>query len=345
MRVKLALAKNRLATGIDRYARELTAALRGQGVDVEERVLERRELAIGPARVGGYASLWAQRLLASRGGCDLLHALDPAVATGRADVVTIQDLLPEEFPELFQTTRRDRLDTRLSRGLARRARWFLVPTEATRQSLVARWGVPEARVVVVPHGIDHDKFRPTPGGSPLAAPGKRTFVYVGDDNPRKNVLLAVRALAALKARHGIDARLVRVGPTRFPPVHEEYRRAASDAGVELVEPGFLDDDALTRLLSACDAFVWPTRGEGFGFPPLEAMACGAPVVALDTPVNREVCGPLACYHPDEADACADALATVLRAPPAAEVLNAHARTFTWENAARKTREVYARALE
>lgn len=345
MRVALAYAKNRLATGVDRYAREFPRALRGIGVGVSERPIERRELKVGPVRVGGNASVWAQRLGLRRGDADLLHALDPAAAPARADVVTVHDLLPEEFPDLFLASAGARLDWSMTRANARRARFFVTPSEATRRALIDRWQVEGARIVAAPHGIDHDVFRPTPVGSRWLAEGRPTLVYVGDDNPRKNVDLAVAAVGELKARHGIDARFVRVGPARFPDVHEAYRRAAKERGVDLVEPGYLSDEELVPLLSGAAAFLWPTRGEGFGFPPLEALACGAPVVALDTPIDREICGPHARYHPDDPVACADAIAALLRAPPPKDALLAHARGFTWDACARRVLALYERALE
>lgn len=340
MRVALAFAKNRLATGVDRYAREFPAALRKLGVDTREVVVERREAKVAGLRIGGNLSVWAQRLRLRRGDADLLHALDPAVATRRADVVTVHDLLPEEFPDLLLASRGDRLDWGMTRAAAKRARWFVTPSEATRRALVERWGIDPGRVVASHHGLDHATFRPTPGGSPYLARDKPTLVYVGDDNPRKNVGLVVDALA----KAGIDARFVRVGPARFPDVHEAYRRRAKEAGIDLVEPGYLDDGQLARLLTGAAAFVWPTRGEGFGFPPLEAMACGAPVVALDTPINHEICGPLARYHADDASACAEAIREVLAAPPSQEILVAYARTFTWEACARRVLALYERAL-
>lgn len=345
MRAVLASAKNRQATGVDRYAREIAAALRALGVTTREVVIERREARIAGIRMGGSLSLWAQRLRAARGDADVLHALDPNVVSKGTDVVTIHDLLIEEYASELQPTARARLDWRMTRALAKRVPFLITHSEAGRQEVLRRWGVAPERVVASHLGIDHATFHPVTERSPLLAEGKPTLAYVGDDNPRKNVGLLVHALADLRARHGIEARLVRVGPSRHPAIHEAYRASARSSNVDLVEPGYVDDAALVALLSHVDAFLWPSRGEGFGFPPVEAMACGAPVVALDTPVAREVLGPGARYHADDARACADAIAATLtsRASRVAQV--DLARAYTWEAAAKRHLAVYGRAKE
>lgn len=339
LRVALVSAEGPFATGVTRYARRLTEELACVGVDVSPETLRRRELSIGGRRFGGLVSLWAQRLAASPPSADVVHALDPAAATRGTHVVTVHDLLPEEFPQWFLGDAAAQLDWSLSRRAARRARALVAPSRATARALADRWGIPPARIHTIHHGIDHDVFRPVDETSPHVPEGTPTFVTVCDDNPRKNILLAVDAVALLRAR-GTEARLVRVGPDRFPAVRAEYRARARAAGVELVEPGFLPDAALAALYSRCAAFLWPSLGEGFGFPPLEAMACGAPVVALDLPVNREVLGALPRYHANDAAAVADRLEEVLRAPPAPAASLAHARAFTWEESARAHAAVY-----
>lgn len=340
-RVALVSALNPEATGVDRYARALAEALRAEGASVEAVRLERRELRLGPLRAGGVASLWWRRARLDPPGADVVHATDPASATRRAHVVTVHDLIPETHPE-WSGGLAARAEWAWGRAVARRAPALIAVSEATRQETLRRWRVPAERVHVVHHGVDAERFRPSRDPSPLLAPDVPTLAYVGDDNPRKNLALAVSTVAALRERHGVRARLVRAGPARFPGA--PWRALARERGVDLVEPGFLGDDALRALLSGAAAFLWPSLAEGFGFPPLEAMACGAPVLALDTPVNREVLGGLASFHADEPRAAADALAALLASPPPRDKLVAHAAGFTWARAARRTLEVYEGVL-
>lgn len=338
--------QNVFATGVKRYAVSVEQALRTAGVDVVPDPLTRRELRFGSRRVGGFVSLWAARAFhPSRRDVDLVHALDPAVATRATDVVTVHDVVIEQFPGIYQHDVATRWDWRLTKRLALRVPWVVCVSDATRDEVLARWQLDPERVVTVPSGIDHSTFRRSQAGSPwVAADGRPTLVYVGDDNPRKNLRLAVEAVGRLAERHGVRARFVRVGPSGFPRVRAEYLLRAQAMRVDLVEPGYLKDDELVALLSRARAFLWPTLAEGFGFPPLEAQACGCPVVALDTKINREIVGPYGRYHADDADAAADALASVLERPPAPSDVATWAAGFTWERTAARLRDVYARAI-
>lgn len=343
MTVALVSSRNVQATGVDRYAVNLGAALARAGAQVERVDLQRKEWRVGSRQVGGLASLWWQRLASRVSGFEVVHALDPSVAMANTDVVTVHDLLVELDPATYQRTLGAKLDWRLSRRQASRAPYLIAVSEVTRQAILDAWGIDPSRVTTIHHGIDADVFHPVRADSPLLAKDKPTFVYVGDDNPRKNVGLVVDALRVLRRDHGVEARFVRVGPSRHPSVHGPYRSIAANEALDLVEPGFVPDDELPALLSGAAAFVWPTRAEGFGIPPLEAMACGAPVVALDTPINREVCGPSARYHQDDADALALALRDAAKGAPDRAALVAHARTFDWDETARRTMQVYEEA--
>lgn len=343
MSVALVYGKNVFATGVERYARALETGLRALGEEVESVPLSRREFRVAGKPVGGFVSLWLARLADRRGPHELVHALDPAVATAQSDVVTVHDLVVETYPEWYQRDLASRLDWRFTRRFARRVPWIVTVSETTRREVIERWGRDPERVIAIPSGIDHAMFRPVESPSRLLAPDRPNLVYVGDDNPRKNLLLAVRALGVVRERTGVSPRFLRLGPSRFPSVREAYQQAARDAGVDLVEPGFVDDAELVAALSGADAFLWPTLAEGFGFPPLEAMACGTPVVALDTPINREVGGAHSRYSVDEPVAMADAIQAMLDAPPAREALIAHAAQFDWRKTAQRVRDVYERA--
>lgn len=344
MKLALLYAKNVFETGVRRYAEQLEDGLRAAGDTVERVEIARREWTIAGRRVGGFVSYWAGRMRRAPRGFDLVHALDPSLALPGSDLVTVYDFVTETYPEWYQTTLPLRIETKITRATARRVPWKVCISEVTRKELLARWGGDPDRVVVIQPNIDHARFRPVAGGSGLLAKDRPNLVFTGANNPRKNILLAVEALAALREEHDIRARLLRIGPNKFPDVQREYVEVAKAHDVDLVEPGFVADEELAAILTAADAFLWPPVAEGFGLPPIEAMACGAPVVAVDTPINREVCGPLASYHAADANDAARAIERTLRAPPPREKLRAHAAAFTQERMVRETRALYSRIL-
>ncbi|MFA5862232.1 MAG: glycosyltransferase family 1 protein [Candidatus Thermoplasmatota archaeon] len=343
MKVALVAGRNVMATGIDRYVRSLASELKNEGVDVQLIVQQRREMKLGPMRVGGFLSLYAARFARRPAGVDIVHALDPAVAGPRTDVVTVHDIIAEQFPQWYLRDVRAKVDWAITRHYARSARLLIADSEATRAEIIERWHVPADRVRVAHLGVDASFFAPAGEPSKLLAAERSNVVYVGDDNPRKNIALVVEALALLRIR-GVNARFLRLGPSRFPKVHDAYRQRAKETGVDLVEPGFVSDAEVHALLTHAQAFVWPSLAEGFGLPPLEAMACGLPVVALDTLVNREVLAPLARFHPDDARAAADAIEETLRAPRRSDDLRAHAKTFDRTRTARETLAAYEEVM-
>ena len=333
--VTLITGANADATGVDRYAQELVRALASAGREPNLRTLERREWNVFGRKVGGLVSIAWQRAKQAPPTHGLVHALDPAVATRGADIVTVHDLIPETFPTGGLATR---LDWALSRANTRRAPHLVAISQATAADIVQRWQVDPARVTVIHHGIDPARFTPSER-RPAWFPDGRVAIYVGDDHPRKNLRLAIEALGRLKA-DGDDVSFVRLGRTRFPALTEQWRGRARTLGVRVVEPGYVTDGDVVAALSAADVFLWPTRAEGFGFPPLEAMACGTAVVALDTPVNREILGDAASYHGDQVEAAAAAIRGALDAPASVETVRRYAAGYSWARTAKQTLALY-----
>ena len=154
---------------------------------------------------------------------------------------------------------------------ARSARRVLTVSERTRADLVRLYGLPEAKVVVTPNGVD-PAF--TPGDGP---PGTYALA-VGAVQARKNQLAALEAAAAA----GLP--LVVAGPVKDEALAATLRERGADLR------GYVRKTELAELYRGAACLVQPSRYEGFGLPVLEAMACGTPVVALDEPALREVAG-------------------------------------------------------
>lgn len=212
-----------------------------------------------------------------------------------------------------------------------RAGMVITQTAAVRQQAIEHFNLEPERVVAVQLAAG-PLFRPVPV---VAAP---YFLFVGTLEPRKNVPMLVEAWRATREITGAD--LVLAGRCR-----EDFVAPAPEPGLRWL--GEVPDAQLPELYSGCLACVYPSHYEGFGLPVLEAMQCGAPVIAARDPSLREVAGEAALWVETEAE-----LATALRNVAShADLRRAHselsierARQFSWSRTARLTREVYVEAI-
>jgi glycosyltransferase involved in cell wall biosynthesis len=284
--------------------------------------------------------------LGARRGWDVLHSLASVapVRTRTAHAITLHDVN-------FFHHRTFGLATTLGMraivaSAARHADALVTAASAARDDIVATLGIAPERIAIVPHGagrppdtvpLDAGEIRRR-RGLPEAA---RVVLCVAAIRPHKNQAVLVRALAALPE----DVVLVLSGHPE--PYVDELEALARELGVagRLRVTGYVDDAELEGLwrLAACAAF--PTLGEGFGLPVIEAQRRGVPVACSDIPVLREVGGPHPAYFaPTDPAAAAAAIATALAAPHHDPGALAWAGRFTWEAAARGTFAAYERAL-
>jgi glycosyltransferase involved in cell wall biosynthesis len=325
----------RRRTGDETYVEQLLAALPGVAGDLRIAALTRRPDLVPEGVEPIHLAARSQELRMAFAVPRLLRRLRPGLAhflhalplrCPCPAVVTVQDLSWERDPTVMPV--RDRLifDAVVPRA-ARKAVRVLAISERTKRDIVELYGVPAEKVVVTPLAVD-SAFRAaaTAGGDD----GRDSFLlYVGAIEPRKQPLLAADAAAAL------GRRLVVVGPTKDEPLAAELARR----GAEL--RGYVPKDELVRLYQQAACLVFPSRYEGFGLPVLEAMACGTPVAAATDPAMREVAGDAAVFDDDVTDSVRRALAD--RDRLAAAGLE-RARSFSWEETARRTAEVYREAL-
>jgi glycosyltransferase involved in cell wall biosynthesis len=339
-----------LSGGQRRYVAELTSAL-AQGYASDEFWLLSDQKFEAPAcsasnvRTGRGPRnfferrwwLWGLRGEISRLGIDVFHGTDfavPYLPTGPS-VMTVHDLSPWMNPawhtEAARVRRRTPVLLRL--GLAT---LVITPSEAIRKQAIAHFRLPPDRVVAVPHAAA-PFLRPVPG----AQNGTPYFLYVGTLEPRKNLELLLDAWREVRRHHPID--LVLAGRRRA-----DFKELEPEPGLHL--PGFTRDQDLPGLFSGALAFVYPSSYEGFGLPVLEAMQCGAAVIASRDPAISEVAGEAAILL-DVGDrrSWVEALRSVASNRDQLESLRrsalARSAQFSWANTAKLTREVYAHAAE
>lgn len=294
-----------------------------------------------------YARNELATLRAARHAHDLLHATfyDPGVlrnVRGGKLVVTVLDMIPELFPEMFDVTSTyGRFVTKRwidgKRTLCERADAILAISEHTKRDLVAFYGLDPARITVTHLGnnLTGGADAPRPGGFPA-----RYVLYVGTRNTYKNFAFFIDAVAPL-----LDADpelgVVCVGGGPFTP--DEAKRFARHA--RRVIQRSVRDDELAACYGHAAAFVFPSRYEGFGIPILEAFACGCPALLANASCFPEIAGDAALYFdPADRDSLQDALTRVLADETLRQELRAkglaRAAPFTWDRTARETLAAY-----
>ncbi len=311
---------------------------------------------------GALGKVWFEQVTfpraCTRFNADVAHVpyWAPPLAPSVPTVVTIHDLIPLLLRE-YRGGPFVRLYTALVSTAARSAALVLTDSEASRRDIIAHLGLPEERVRVVPLATD-ERYTPTPEPSPLIGGSRRGdydlperyVLYLGGFDVRKNVATVLGAYRRAGPAIGGECLLVIAGrlPERDTPFTPDPRRLAREQGIDerLVRfIGFVDEDDKPALYRGAVAFIFPSRYEGFGLPPLEALACGTPVVGSNVASIPEVVGDGGVLlPPDDAEGMAGALIQLatdecFRAELSHRAL-AQATRFSWKRTARETLAAY-----
>ena len=363
------------AAGISRYIHQLTANLRPlmDGDDsmvaftgrwaLPPELTPKRGFAVRQSALPTWKPpvriLWEQLLqppaIASE-RLDLVHSpsyVQPLICPARS-VVTMLDLSFLRMPETFNRWNRIYLST-MARVSAHRCDRILTISESTRQDVIRFFGIPASKVEVTYLGVD-PVFRKLEDEGLLArfraerGVPEHFLFYVGTLEPRKNVERLVEAYARLKKHEAIPHKLVLGGAKGW--LYDRIFARVHELGLEesVLFTSYIPYDELPLWYNCADIFIYPSLYEGFGLPPLEAMACGTPVVTSSASSLPEVVGEAAVtVDPYDVDALAGAMVKVLTDHTIRDRLAAQgpqrAARFTWKETAAQTLNAYKRVLE
>jgi glycosyltransferase involved in cell wall biosynthesis len=344
---------NSPTTGSGQYTRRLMEELDALAPDTEV-------TPITPAsRSANLYKVWFEQIAFPRAcaqiGTDVAHVpywappFHPTVPT----VVTIHDLIPLLLPE-YRGGPLVQLYTALVSRTARNAALVLTDSEASRRDIVAHLGLPDERVRTVYLATD-DHYTPTPATEDATVRARyelpeRYVLYLGGFDVRKNVAVVLGAYRRAGSVIGEACPLVIAGrlPERDTSFAPDPRRLAREQGVDerfVRFIGSVDEGDKPALYRGAVVFIFPSRYEGFGLPPLEALACGTPVVGGDAASLPEVVGDAGVLlSPDDVEGMARALIQLatddsLHAELSRRALTQAAR-FSWERTARETLAAY-----
>lgn len=222
----------------------------------------------------------------------------------------------------------------------------------TKREIIRYMQMPEDKISVIYHGVDHELYRPYPQNELQLTKDKFDLpqdflLFVGSIEPRKNILTLLKAYGLLGHEEKTALPLVLVG---FKGWENEAVMQEIEKNREFIRYlGFVSDAELSHIYNLCTIFIYPSLYEGFGLPPLEAMACGAPVIVSDAASLPEVCGGAALYvDPTDAADIKGKISTFANDEKLREEFSrkskAQAARFSWDESARGHFEVFEKFL-
>ena len=277
------------------------------------------------------------------------HYVLPVAVRSRS-VVTIHDCIHLMFPQYLP----NRAAYAYARGTmwsaAKRSDRILTVSEASKRDILHFFNVPPEKIAVVYNGID-ERFSIEPSPEDMARVRERFqldhgfVLYAGTIKPHKNLVRLIEAFAALRKGEFRDLKLLIIGDeiSKLPSLRRAVHSHKLHKHVRFL--GFLPDEALAALYRLAAVFVFPSLYEGFGLPPLEAMASGTPVVTSNVSSLPEVAGDAAILvDPYDVGSIVDGVRRVLTDPVLADELRrkglARARDFSWERSVARTHDIY-----
>ncbi len=287
---------------------------------------------------------------------DVFHATDHLLPPLRhsGGVFTIHDLIFRFFPEYHLPLNRWYLSLMLPRFF-NRADALIAVSQSTQRDVTRLMQVPQEKIAVIYEGVN-PAFRPIDDATQLARVRAkydlpaRYILYFGTIEPRKNLVTLLDAYHFLLSRDDAAPEVVVAGRRGwlYQPVFQRVRELGIERRVHFTD--WVEARDAPAVMSGASAFVYPSLYEGFGLPPLEAMACGVPVICSNASSLPEVVGEGGIlFEPRDVGALAAALTRVLADPGLCAQLRerglARARKFSWERAARETLAVYQSVVE
>jgi glycosyltransferase involved in cell wall biosynthesis len=250
--------------------------------------------------------LWEQVTLPKAHGAKGLLLCPSYVVplTARCPTFLIHHGSYEGYPKAFDwwTLNKARLAYSWS---ARYATGLSTVSEYSRRDMVRYYGIPPEKINVVPEGVDTSNFRPISDTERLSAWRRKTFggdepfiAYVGKPTERRNLSALIRAYGVLRREAKIPHKFVIAGASL--PGTSPFQKVIEEEGLtgDVFVRGYVGHEEMPVLYNAADLLVYPSSYEGFGMPVLEAMACGTPVIALDSTAFPEFAGGVALLLPD-----------------------------------------------
>ena len=331
-----------------RFYSHVPTGMQRYGIEMADRLADLLDVVrpSSPLR-GARGHLWEQVYLPAASGKRLLWSPNNTGPLAvKRQICTMHDIIPVEHPEWFNARFAAWYRWLLPR-LTHRVRHMIAVSQFTKDRIVERFGIHPDKITVVWNGVDA-QFRPRSTDEiaevreALGIRSPRYLLSLGSLEPRKNVRRLLTAWSRLKRELPEDLSLVIVGSKGASLVFKDAGITEIPEGVHFT--GYAKQEHLPALYSGALALVYPSLYEGFGLPPLEAMACGTPVITSNTTSLPEItAGAALLVDPMSEEAIAGAILQIIRDCELRDRLRtqslAHASRLTWDMAAAETRKV------
>lgn len=270
----------------------------------------------------------------------------PLVSKGKF-VVTIHDLAFLHFPKIY--TKSEIFYQKLAvKTAVKKARAIIVPSQFTKKDLVKNFPIKPDRVFVVPHGLDHNRFKPgRKDVANLPFDIRQPYIlFTGRIESKKNIVNLVKAYGLLRQEAKVNHQLVLAGKPGlgWDEIEKEIDKLAPNIKNDIIETGYITDSTYLQLLQNADFFVFPSLYEGFGLPVLEAMATGVAVIASNSTSIKEVVGEAGMLVDSQKPlSIASGLSRLISHPKEKEVLIqkglARVKNYSWSKAGQETLDI------
>ncbi|MCP4268627.1 MAG: glycosyltransferase family 4 protein [Candidatus Brocadiaceae bacterium] len=300
--------------------------------------------------------LWEQVILpfsSRKDRLDLFHYTDHALSLlprTCPTILTVHDIAFVRFPNLFNKSRQMYKKYIFERSI-KRANLIIAPSNSTKKDILHYYGIKEERIKVVSNGIE-SRFHPIGNVEEYRRRNKlpsKMILNVGTLEPRKNIVTLIKAFKKLSGKGLKEYRLVVAGSKGwlYKQILEEIEN--SDVSSSILYLDVVNDKNLPELYNCADIFVYPSLYEGFGLPPLEAMACGIPVITSNTSSLPEVVGDAGIMvDPTDVNSLSDAMCKVLKDKELRLRMRnmglERSKLFSWNNTAKKILKIYDEVL-
>lgn len=319
-------------SGTKSYVKNTFNGLNKVGVKFNTIPIKKREISIRGKPYFGILLQYASSLF-KEGRTAVVHALSPDVVIRGTNIVTIHDIIPFTNPEIYMKSAYDRAAYKLSFSRALKVETLLVSTEVGRNSILEHTKISPERIRVVNHSIDHSRFFPE-SENPYPDHNKINILMVSDFNPRKRIDIVIDAIGGDK-----EINFYHIGPSQgwSDRYSDLLRKSEKYKNIKFLGP--LDIMKLRQYMTFSDLFVFLSDNEGFGYTPLEAMACGTNVIVNDLPVFHEVLGDMAHFVKLSSFSREDVISALKEKKTESELIK-YSRKYSLESHALRLKEIY-----